>query len=253
MIHTVKTFSGVPYSVVWFPDAPDVEAVARLRTPITVIRQASADFMRQSSLPLARRLRFCTAVADLTLSEAQLMANLNKTCRAAVRHGMKSPHTFEVLKPSESPAGRALIDDLNRSLNGKPVSASNWRLTERHGCLTQIRVDGQVIAANTHLFDGTQRARALYGATISRHGGTVAPRVIADFNRLLTWYEMCYFRSLGVRIYDAGGLFDDPNHPSIGVDQFKLSFGFTRRYEFHAYTSTYMLARHGLRLFARAP
>ncbi|WP_309570552.1 hypothetical protein [Deinococcus sp.] len=248
MIHTVKTKSGLPYSVVWFPDAADVDTVARLRTPLTVIRQASAAFMHRYEQPLLRRLRFCTAIADLTQSEDRLMANMSKTCRASVRHGLNTAHVFEVLKPSESPQARTLIDDFNRRLYGRPVSAANWQLTEQHGVLTQIRVDGQLIAANTHLFDGTLRARALYGATIPREQGRAAPRMIADINRLLTWYDMTYFRSLGVRTYDAGGLFDDPDHPSAGVDRFKLAFGYTRRYEYHALTSPYLLARRGLNL-----
>ncbi|THF84021.1 hypothetical protein E7T09_21175 [Deinococcus sp. KSM4-11] len=251
MIHTVKARSGLPYTVVWFPDVADVDAVARLRLPITVVRQASAAFMRRYEQPLLRRLRFCTAVADLTQSEDRLMANMSKTCRASIRHGLRTPHVFEVLKPSESPQGCALIDEFNRRLYGQPVSAANWRLTERHGVLTQIRVDGQLLAVNTHLFDGTARARAFYGATIPRQQGHTPPRVVADINRVLTWYDMTYFRSLGVRTYDAGGLFDDPDHPSAGVDRFKLAFGYARRYEYHALTSRYLLARRGLKLLAR--
>lgn len=253
MIHAIKWAGPVPYHVVWFPETHDLDTVARLRAPVTVIRQASAAFMQHLPLPVIRRTRFCTAVTDLTRSEDQLLADMHKTCRASVRRAMKVPHTFEVLPPGQALEARRLINDFNRQLYGRPVSAANWQLTDRHGFVTQLRVDGHVIAVNTYLLDGLSRARGLYAATIPREGGAMPARTIAELNRLLTWYDMQYVRDLGVRIYDAGGLFDDPDHPSAGVDQFKLSFGFTRQYEYHALTSPYLPARRGLNRVEQRP
>lgn len=253
MIHAIKWVGPVPYRVVWFPDVQDVDTVTRLRTPVTVIRQASAAFIHHLPLTLVRRVRFCTAVSDLTQSEDQLLADMHKTCRASVRRAMKIPHRFEVLPPDQAPEACRLINDFNRQLYGRPVSAANWQLTSRHGFITQLRVDGHVIAVNTYLLDGLARARGLYAATVPREGGPLPARTVAELNRLLTWYDMQYVRNLGVRVYDAGGLFDDPQHPSSGVDQFKLSFGFARQYEYHAVTSAYLPARRSLKHAEQRP
>ncbi|PNY81869.1 hypothetical protein [Deinococcus koreensis] len=251
MIHTRKTSALVPYSVVWFPEARDVAEVANLRSPLTMIRQGSPEFMERYGHRVVHRRSFCTAVADLTLSEDQLMARLSRTCRYGVRQALKTEHEFSVALPSELPQARRLIDEFNIEKFGHPVSEANWALTERSGCISQITVEGQVVSANTHLIDGIRRARALYGATAARSGGAFNPRLISELNRALIWFDMLYFRSLGIRLYDAGGLFDDPQHPSRGIDEFKLSFGMDRRYEYHALTSPYVLARQGMRLLGK--
>lgn len=252
MIHARKTSALMPYSVVWFPEAGDLAAVSALRSPLTVIRQASPQFMERFGQRVIHSRRFCTAVADLTLSEDQLLTKMGKNCRYAVRHAQKTEHQVSIGRPSELPAARRLIDDFNIEKFGKPVSQANWLLTERAGCISQVTADGQLVSANTHLIDGTRRARATYGATISRQHGAVHPRVISELNRALMWFDMLYFKSLGIRLYDAGGLFDDPQHPSRGIDEFKLSFGLDRRYEYHALASPYLLARQGLRLLGKS-
>ena len=251
MIHARKRTALLPYSVVWFPDAGDVQGVSGLRSAVTLIRQASPEFMERYAHRVIHSRRFCTAVSDLTLSEDDLMAKLGRSCRYGVRQALKTEHEFSVGSPSGLPLARRLIDDFNTKKFGKPVSEANWALTQRFGCISQITVEGQVVSANSHLIDGTRRARAFYGATASRSGGSFTPRTISELNRALVWLDMLYFKGLGIRLYDAGGLFDDPAHPSRGIDEFKLSFGAQKRYEYHALTSPFLLARQGMRLLGK--
>jgi hypothetical protein len=85
---------------------------------------------------------------------------------------------------------------------------------------------------HAYVVDG-HRAMLLYSASHFRSAENAARRsALARANRLLHWRDILYFRDLGLRIYDCGGLTEDPR-----IAEFKRSFGGDEVSEFTGYVS----------------
>ncbi|WP_309572834.1 hypothetical protein [Deinococcus sp.] len=251
MIHTLKTIGLLPYRAVWFPDVADVAEVRALQVPVTVIRQGSEAFMEAFGPDTIRHRRFCTAMVDLTVDPDVLHANLNRTRRNRLRKAANHSFEYRFGSPENHTEACQLIDGFNRQMFGHPVSAANWRLTAQTGWVAQVTLNGQVMAAISVITDGRARVRVLYGATAQRTNDPVLGRLISDLNSILVWTDLLRCQELGFQKYDLGGLFDDPAHPSSGVDEFKMSFGAQKVYEYHALSSSWWATRQAMRILVR--
>ncbi|MFC3834360.1 hypothetical protein [Deinococcus rufus] len=251
MIVLRKSRAGLPYTVAWFPDSGDAARLQRLPAPVVLIRQGSDDFMAAFQTRVVSSRTFCTVVTDLTQSEEALRSALDRTRRTRLKRALALEHRYEVGTPDTLGGARALIDTFQTTTFGHPVGRRNWQVIAEHGSLAQVSVGGQVMAAIAFLIDGQRRARMLYSATVSRTDHRTPPALISELNSALIWHEMLQYRALGIAAFDLGGLFDDPLHPSAGIDRFKLSFGGQRRMEVHALCSPYPPVRRALHVVRR--
>jgi lipid II:glycine glycyltransferase (peptidoglycan interpeptide bridge formation enzyme) len=74
------------------------------------------------------------------------------------------------------------------------------------------------------LKDDMDRVRLLWSATRDR-SSTEVKKIIGTINRYMHWREILYYKNIGVRIYDFGGVNLDKKSPTYTITQFKLSFG----------------------------
>ena len=227
MIILDARFLGLHARQVWFPESPTA-AVAELdRAPLVEVMQCSAE-VAKGLKPWAFRSRvFHTSLIDLTQSEDQLWAGLEKkTCRYQLNRARKLAEVTVVHNQHHDLAFQLIDDFIGRTAFRERIDGDEWaRIVACCDVFLALHA-GRPLAVHVVLVDAPQRARALISATADRSDGGDR-NLVSALNRWLHWHEILHYRARAVLQYDFGGIVVDESAPEWSIAQFKLGFGGT--------------------------
>lgn len=222
LLIVTNTFLRAPSLQAWWPTDAETVRLLLPRAPIVDVMQCSDSVADELDPVSFRRRTFSTLLIDLARPTGELRAELSpKSCRHEIDRARTMTPEIES-DPSNDQAFR-LISSFAKTYSSSP-SRRQWNRLVALGHVFTIRHDGELIAAHLVLADPPHRARLLFSATIDR---TLARhrRVIGPLNRLLHWSEFEFYKELGVRYYDFGGITEDESSPLASISRFKRSFG----------------------------
>lgn len=172
-----------------------------------------------------------TCMNDITVSEEDMLAAVNKAVRYQFRRSEKD--NIEVRFYTK--------DDIEKSPELISIFANIYeRMYQSKGSDTKLNViainkylevdailfsavwhDGEMIVFHSYICDSTD-ARLLHSASCFREE-SADQSLIGRANKRLHWEDILYFKGKGLKRYDWGGIsnFENPN----GIDEFKLKFG----------------------------
>jgi hypothetical protein len=222
MLVIPNRFLFAPSLQVWWPTKADSVTGFLREAPIVDVMQCSdsvADNLARFSF---RRRVFSTILIDLSHSTEDLWSDLaRKSCRNEISRARRI-ETQISNDPDDEEVYR-LVSAFARTYTSPP-SRVEWKRLASVGRVFSIRTNDQLIAAHMVLVDPPYRARLLFSATIDRTldrwQGLVGP-----LNRLLHWSEIEFFKELGIRYFDFGGVSEDQSSPLYPISRFKRSFG----------------------------
>lgn len=194
---------------------------------------------------------FHTQIIDLTKSEDEIFREIHENDRNKINKGIKnnwfkveindSP-SFEDVKSFEEFfnifAEKKGIKHCNTSRINSLIRSNALIISKAQDC------SGEILCYHMHIVDG-ERSRLLYSTskyifnTDSKNRNRVGVA-----NRLLHWYEIKYFKSKGLSIYDFGGISTDKDDTHMmNINRFKQSFGGKEIIEYNKYKGISLLGR----------
>jgi hypothetical protein len=198
-------------------------------------RDADIGVMLQSAVPSPGANPFYTLLIDLEEGCEELMAKMSKNTRYKIlRASDRDPVEVDLYR--EPTADQLLrfaefFDEFAKSSGLPPCKRARLQaLRECRGLsLGQIKDrNDELLAIHMNVVDqDLRRARLLYSASHYRQVDDSAFRnLIGRANRLLHWREICWFRELGFKLYDLGGIGGpDASEQQLRIREFKQGLG----------------------------
>ena len=170
-----------------------------------------------------------TLLSDLQQSEEELYASFRKNTKYEIRKADKEGIEYKSFVGKD--IAKELIDDfsivfskmyedkgMKRSVNRNLLEAC---VDGECFAITVAYLSGQPIVYHSYIYD-TNNTRLYQSCSLFRESADEA-KLIGYANRGLHWYDLKFFKEMGVANYDWGGIVsaESPN----GIDQFKMSFG----------------------------
>jgi hypothetical protein len=190
-----------------------------------------------------------TLVVDLTLSDEQLLANMQSETRYEIRRA-QNKDALEFRAPTAPDASSlAAFHDLFAQFAAEkgvsPVRMEYLQAAAKAGVLRlgSMVHEGEVVVWHSYLLIGS-RVRLLHSASLFRGQAPARRSLIGRANRLLHWLEMQHFRGTGTTLYDFGGWYAGQDHEDfLRVNRFKEGFGGTVRQEAEGVRALTLLGR----------
>jgi hypothetical protein len=190
-----------------------------------------------------------TLVVDLTLSDEQLLANMQSETRYEIRRA-QNKDALEFRAPT-APDASSLVafHDLFAQFAAEkglsPVRMEYLQAAAKAGVLRlgSMMHEDEVVVWHSYLLIGS-RVRLLHSASLFRGQASARRSLIGRANRLLHWLEMQHFRGAGFTLYDFGGWYAGQDHEDfLRVNRFKEGFGGTVRQEADGVRALTLLGR----------
>lgn len=174
---------------------------------------------------------FHTCMNNLTLSEEDMLADVNKAVKYQFRRSEKDNieicfYTKEDIKkaPELLPKFADIYERMYQSKGSdtKLNMAAVKRYLDADALLfSAVWHEGEMLVFHSYVCDAAD-ARLLHSASCFREE-SADQSMIGRANKRLHWEDILYFKKKGLMRYDWGGIsdFDNPN----GIDSFKLKFG----------------------------
>ena len=172
-----------------------------------------------------------TCVNDLTFSEEELLAAINKAVRYQFRRSEKDQIEIRFYMKADIEKSPELIFSFADLYERMYQSKGSDTKLNRAAIEKYLEVDGIVFSAvwhedemivfHSYIYDDTD-TRLLHSASCFREE-SADQSMIGRANKRLHWEDILYFKNKGLLRYDWGGIsdFENPN----GIDEFKLKFG----------------------------
>jgi len=172
-----------------------------------------------------------TCMNDLTRSEEEMLAAVNKAVRYQFRRSEKDQIEIRFYTKKEigqSPELMETFADIYERMYQSKGSDTKLNVSaiqkylEADGILfSAVWHEGEMIVFHSYICYATD-ARLLHSASCFREE-SADQSMIGRANKRLHWEDILYFKKKGLLRYDWGGIsdFDNPN----GIDEFKLKFG----------------------------
>jgi hypothetical protein len=172
-----------------------------------------------------------TCMNDLTRSEEEMLAAVNKAVRYQFRRSEKDQIEIRFYTKKEigqSPELMETFADIYERMYQSKGSDTKLNVSaiqkylEADGILfSAVWHEGEMIVFHSYICDATD-ARLLHSASCFREE-SADQSMIGRANKRLHWEDILYFKKKELLRYDWGGIsdFDNPN----GIDEFKLKFG----------------------------
>lgn len=179
----------------------------------------------------AKNKKQLSLILNLTNSDEELFNSIRKNVKYEINRCYKENVMCTVLTPTELINNNEELLQFEKMYNKmykeKNLSTRlDMNLVKRYLdnnllCLTKSYLEGKTLSYHAYLND-TKTTRLLYSCSDFR-GDKEESALIARANKFLHWEDIKYFKSLGISVYDFGGIhsFDNPN----GIDKFKMAFG----------------------------
>ena len=160
-----------------------------------------------------------TPIFDLTQDLDMLFNRFNDTCKKHIRRGQRNPDLTLVPADDAFKASYTLYSRVKRQEGARPDIAQEFK-----NCLFfNAYLKGEMIVTMS-FYDNGEIVRAKHIASLRKEAGVNA-KVIAHASRGLNWEVMKWGKAQGRKVFDLGGITDDPT--KSGIKEFKQSFGGT--------------------------
>lgn len=170
-----------------------------------------------------------TLVFDLSESLEEIFKKFNATCKKHIRRGERNVDLKLAAPDNDFAASYALYKRVKSREGVRPDIKSEFA-----NCLFfNAYFKGEMIVTMS-FYDNGEIIRAKHLASLRKEKGMDA-KVIAHASRGLNWEVMRWGKTNGRKIFDLGGVTDDP--AKAGIREFKESFGGTR-VDIHIYRYT---------------
>jgi len=236
-------------SDIYYPEAAEIRGLGRsLRmNQIIYIRQAPQPFEAEG--PVVHHQVFRTSVVDLTRGTDELFEDLNRTSRTQVRRIERLRDRIEVRHNAGVDSDFLAIYNEFVAVKRHSERLSSHRFQQIKP-FTDIFVsyfDGRPLCAHAYVRDEKLKRVGLMLAGSTRLSGEDSPVFVGSVNRWLHWFEMQFYKSEGIELYDLGGTgTSTPQKEAIA--RFKLSLGGKEVVE-HNYMIANPLGRLAIWLF----
>ncbi len=200
-------------------------------------------FLQQYSKvpPRAFSERFSTLIVNLTLSEGDLLGNLNEKTRYEVRRAGNK----DLVECTHEPfANEDVCTEFQQFYNKFAQSKGLGQLLTNQllarakaGALQLSRAvyQGQTIVWHVHVITPTTVSLLYSASQFHILAQRDARAAIGRANRLLHWKDMLFFKSQGKDFYDFGGWYSGlENEALLKINQFKEEFGGKRTDQLNA-------------------
>lgn len=189
---------------------------------------------KQSLKPIGEKIeKFPTLISDLTLSQEELWAKLEKGCAYKVKRAQREGVEVEILESSQIDEKeiRDFCEFFDQFWKSKGIKQAGWQafyeetktyVEHKAIVFSKANIDGATVVYHTFVVDG-EYARLLHSASLYRISEDRKPAIVGMANRYLHWADMLYFKEKGILKYDWGGAGKAPD--VIGITAFKESFG----------------------------
>ena len=197
-------------------------------------------YLSKKGPTLFLRRPFAAAQIDLGREAEAIQADMQKNVRYKIRRADKDGLQWEVgVNPQD------FVSFHEAFAHKKGIEAVDLSRIKSFGSaiiLSRVTLDGKVLIQHAHLVDeGESRARMLYSSSARFDIADAA--LVGRANCWCHWKEMMYFRDLGLRIYDLGGIAMNTKDPALGgINEFKLGFGGQVVREDHWLSPLYFIA-----------
>lgn len=222
MISICRHFLGVPIKTIFFAKKINLFDAFSLKQFV-------------HSFPTKKVLGFkydtgYTLHSDLSLTEDVLLQQFSSTCRNEVRRSIK-----DGIICSEQKNIDEYISFFNDFASQKAINGVDAKRVASYGdnfIVFKAELGDEVLAMHSLLVDYDASIVLLLTSANARFDDSKKRTIIGRANRHLHYHEMLYFKGLGFKIYDWGGIAEEEAvaiNPGLkGVNDFKLSFGGVR-------------------------
>lgn len=182
-----------------------------------------------------------TLFSDLTRTEEELWALTTKTVRNEINRSKRENVQVAIY------SGKDISDELLRDFNKMyhemyeekeiyghylPINELKEYAAKDALVITTAEMDGNVVVYHSYIKD-KEHSRFLHSCSEFRVADNATRNAIGRANKYLHWNDWLWFKEMGIREYDWGGIssYDTPN----GIDKFKKSFGgdYRKYYNLH--------------------
>jgi len=227
------------YTQYWFAKEPVPDSFWK----IVALRQ----YLGNRKPLLFIRQPFYTLLLDLTRPEEELISLIAKNTWYEIRRAERDELIWkDAIPPHE------FLDFYNRFALAKGLNTVSLKALLSLGrafLATGVYTSDEPLVMHGYLIDEAQaRVRLLYSGSdqmrLLRQGG-----LVGRANRRAHWLDILYFKKLGFRLYDFGGIGREPGRKAMqGITTFKKGFGGKEVREDHYESILFYLAK---RLFER--
>jgi hypothetical protein len=219
-------FIKLSQAVIWFANEKSISHIEKALSKFMIVslKQADKNLSEKFSEYTVKVEPFYTTIIDLSIDEATLWSKLDKK---STRYEIKKAEKMgvEISLNVQLDDAYELINQfmISRRLRGE-IPYKEWQSILNHADVWCGLYNRNLYAVHVLLKDGIDRVRLLWSATRNRVS-TEIKKIIGAVNRYMHWREILYYKNIGVKIYDFGGVNLDKKSPTYTITQFKLSFG----------------------------
>lgn len=160
-----------------------------------------------------------TPVFDLTEDLDTIFKRFNDTCKKHIRRAERNADLFIKVCDDNAAASYVLYERVKRGEGAHPDIEQEFT-----NCLLFNAYLGGEMIVTMSFYDNGDIIRAKHIASVRKEAG-VDPKIIAHASRRLNWEVIKWGKVNGRKIFDLGGVTDDPT--KSGIREFKESFGGT--------------------------
>lgn len=241
-----KKFLGI--NQIWYPNDVSVSKLLKQK------RQADILFVHGATVSETKGSfrgwqEYHTCINDMTVSEEEMLAAVNKAVRYQFRRSEKDEITICFYGKEEMEQSPELLDTFanlyERMYQSKGsdtklnVQAVKKYLEADAILFSAVWHAGEMIVFHSYICDATD-ARLLHSASCFREE-SADQSLIGRANKRLHWEDILYFKNKGLLRYDWGGIsdFENPN----GIDEFKLKFGGEKTTYYNVFAGNTLLGK----------
>lgn len=172
-----------------------------------------------------------TLIIDLKKSEEEIFNDINKTVRYEINRSIKENIKFNMYTSKQLNEKKELVDEFHvcydemykeKDLDTRLNIESFERYIKNDMIYLSVASDEvENLVYHVYTYDN-KKVRFLYSCSTFRASDD-KKNIIGRANKFLHWKDIQFFKSIGIEIYDLGGIcsYENPN----GIDRFKINLG----------------------------
>lgn len=186
-----------------------------------------------------------TILINLKKTKEELNDDIESSARYEIRRAEQKDGTkcqlFSSLNATESILSELVIeyDRFAKTKKIRPINLTRLQLLKAKKMLFISRaIDSSGVVLSWHVYlISSGRVRLLYSLSSYRNLENASDRAkVGRANRLLHWYDILSFKSIGYEFYDFGGYYvGDTDLAKLRINSFKAQFGGERRIEYNGF------------------
>lgn len=158
-----------------------------------------------------------TLIFDLSSDLEEIFNNFNDTCKKHIRRGERDADLTLIALDDNVTASYALYEKVKRQEGARPDIKREFK-----NCIFFNAYFKNEMIVTMSFYDNGEVIRAKHIASLRKEKGEYA-KIIAHASRRLNWEVMKWGKAQGRKVFDIGGITDDP--AKTGIREFKQSFG----------------------------